>query len=104
MDSLQYFNIYDWEWTGRLKDLKCALILHHDAETVTMEERLDLYTPYDKSVLSRVRDLALTYFTQQDRKPKDPLQLSHDEFCKEYHSHSQHNQPCYKTKSLPEQL
>lgn len=102
---LQHFNWSNDMWTGRLKDLKCALVLHHDAGAVTMEdgENSDLVS-YSTSICKRVRDLALFYFSQPGRKPKDPLQLSDKEFCEEYHSHSKYNKPCYKTKRLPEQL
>lgn len=102
---LQNSRFLDPLWTGRLQNLECALILHHDAGTVTMEENEDLHrSPYNKAICKRVRDLALISFAHPDRKPKDPLQLSDDEFCKEYHAHSQNDQPCYKTKRLPEQL
>jgi len=92
-------------WTDHLIDLKCTLILHHDAGSVTVEggESLDLLS-YSPSICKRVRDLALIYFAESDRKPTDPLQMSDDQFCEAYHSHSQHDQPCYKTKILPEQL
>lgn len=105
VELLQDANFLDSLWTGRLRDLKCALILHHDAGAVTMEDNEDLdKSPYDPSVCRRVRDMALISFAQPDRKPKDPLQLSDDEFCEKYHSHFQHDQPCHKTKRLSEQL
>lgn len=102
---LKRLNFFYSMWTDRLVDLKCALILHHDARSVTMEddENSELFS-YDTSICTRVREMALISFARPDRKPKDPLQLSDDEFCNEYHSHSQNGQPCYKTKRLPEQL
>lgn len=91
-------------WTGRLEELNCALILHHDAGAVTMEDDGDLHkSPYDHSICRRVCDLALTSFAQPDRRLEDPLRLSDKEFCEKYHAHSSDNQPCYKTKHLPEQ-
>lgn len=105
LERLQRPNFFYCLWTGRVVNLKCALILHHDAGAVTVEDEEDFTrSSYSSPVCKRVRDLALVYFSQPDRKPKSPLQMSDKEFCEEYHSHSQSNQPCYKTKSLPEQL
>ncbi|KAH0287882.1 hypothetical protein M436DRAFT_81486 [Aureobasidium namibiae CBS 147.97] len=82
-----------------------ALILYHDAGAIAMEDNEDAHkSPYNDAICRKVRDLALISFAQPDRKPKDPLQMSDKEFCQKYHSHSPGNQPCYKTKSLPEQL
>jgi len=104
VERLQRTNFFYTSWTGRLVELKCALILHHDAKAVSMKDSENLSSPYSIAVCQRVRDLALISFAQPDRKPTDPLQMSDDQFCEAYHSHSQHDQPCYKTKSLPEQL
>jgi hypothetical protein len=81
--------------------LRCALILHHDPDSVTIEDwAFDSESPYSKSACSTVHSLALYYFCQPKKEPKDPLQLSVDEFCKEYHSHHKRGLSCYKAKTL----
>lgn len=83
-----------------LKDLTCALILHHDTEAALSE---DGEPKYHIITRKEVRRLAVSYFSSPEKEPKDPLQLSDDEFCKKYHSHHEKSLPCYKTKSLPEE-
>jgi hypothetical protein len=90
----------------RLYDLRCALILHHDADAIDLEHienADDSDSPYDYSTCSKVRSFALGYFCQPQREPKDPLQLSNEEFCKKHHAHHAKGLPCYKTKSLPKE-
>jgi hypothetical protein len=82
-----------------LNSLMGALILHHDAEAALAKDKTKLQ--YRSVICDRVRDMAMSYFFQPDREPKDPLQLSDDEFCKKYHSHHKKDVPCYKTRSLP---
>jgi hypothetical protein len=90
--------------SDRLVDLRRALILHHDAGAVLPEDHecMGLQSPYDDSTSTRIRAMALSYFSCSERKPKDPLQLSDAEFCKGYHAHNKKGLPCYKTQCLPE--
>jgi hypothetical protein len=86
----------------RLYDLRCALILHHDADAIDLEDFEDGNdSPYGNDTCRKVRSFALNYFSQPEREPKGPLQLSDEEFCKKYHAHQEKNLPCYKTWSLP---
>lgn len=94
-----------WAYGGCLIDdgPMCALILYHDALGVTPTGKTN--ATYSSFVSSRVHDMAMRHFvhrTDPDAEPKDPLQLSDDEFCNKYHSHHKKNLPCYRTKSLPE--
>jgi hypothetical protein len=86
-----------------LIDLKCVLILHHDARSaaVNSEKSSGERSYYTEAIRSKVRHLALSHFVQPGSEPKDPLQLSDHEFCNKYHTHHKNGQPCYKTKSLP---
>lgn len=85
-----------------LHDLGKALILHHDAEAGMINEQGG-ERHYRDSTCKTIRELAQKYFSKTEREPKDPLQLSADEFCRKYHSHHKKNRPCHKTKKLPEQ-
>jgi hypothetical protein len=90
---------------ARLDDLRCVLVLHHDASAVVVENGgdPDEYFPYHEQICIAVRNLALDHFSRTGGTPKDSLQLSDEEFCKQYHSHHENRLPCYKTKKLPEQ-
>jgi hypothetical protein len=99
-------NSVSFECRGRLHDLRYALILHHDADAIDLEHienADDSDSPNDYSTCSKVRSFALGYFCQPQREPKDPLQLSNEEFCKKHHAHHAKGLPCYKTKSLPKE-
>jgi hypothetical protein len=97
-------NSVSFRCSGRLHDLRCALILHHDAGAILAEDcdgsdvEDAAYGEFDSR---SIRELALSYFSQSEREPKDPLQLSEAEFCEKYHAHHAKDLPCYKTKSLP---
>jgi hypothetical protein len=82
------------------EDLQAALILHHDTEAALTEEKGKL--KYEQDICKMVREMAIRYFSRSEREPKDPLQLSDDEFCKTYHTHHKNGQPSYKTKHLPQ--
>ncbi|KAH0365270.1 hypothetical protein KCU65_g6221, partial [Aureobasidium melanogenum] len=83
-------------------DLANALILYHDTE-VGMRQEASGPQIYRATTCEAVRELAQKYFSKPEREPKDPLQLSADEFCQKYHSHHKKNLPCYRTKKLPQQ-
>ncbi|KAH0024578.1 hypothetical protein KCU78_g5025, partial [Aureobasidium melanogenum] len=86
-----------------LDDLGKALILHHDVKAGMADDKSS-EQHYRDHTRNAIRELAQDYFSHPEREPKDPLQLSADEFCKKYNSHQEKNLPCYKTKKLPEQL
>lgn len=81
-----------------------ALVLYHDPGGIAPKDKAkSRYTPI---VCSEVQKMAMRHFIHRLNPhlgPKDPLQLSDDEFCKEYHSHHKKKLPCYKIKSLPEE-
>jgi hypothetical protein len=84
-------------------DLMYDLILHHDAEAATccIGHGEDEHMYYDHGIREQIPDLALKYFTGPEREPKDPLQLSDQEFCKKYHAHNKEGLSCYRTQRLP---
>lgn len=81
-----------------------ALVLYHDPRGIAPEGKANSkYTPI---LCGQVQKMAMRHFIHRLNPhygPKDPLQLSDDNFCKKYHSHHKKNLPCYKTKSLPEE-
>ncbi|KAH0384295.1 hypothetical protein KCU92_g4592, partial [Aureobasidium melanogenum] len=85
-----------------LSDLGKALVLYHDGDA-GMSESTDNNHHYADSTRRAIRVLAQDYFSKHKREPKDPLELSADEFCQKYHSHHKKNLPCYRTKKLPKQ-
>jgi hypothetical protein len=99
VDRLRHFAMHGH--TVRLGDLLSALILHHDPKAVLTEDQDK--PQYTIMVCNEVRSRVVSYFSQSEREPEDPLQLSDDEFCKKYHSHHKKGQPCYKTKALPKE-
>ncbi|KAK6006584.1 hypothetical protein QM012_006994 [Aureobasidium pullulans] len=84
-----------WEVLG------IVLILHHDAEAAMSGRDTVDVSAYDSDTCRIVQEAAMMYFAKPEREPKDPLQLSVDEFCQKYHTHHKQNLPCYKTKKWP---
>jgi hypothetical protein len=88
---------------GYLNEIRLmeALILYHDPNAGVIRDGPGRC--YRHAIRVRVQEMAMNYFSRPEREPKDPLQLSEDEFCKTYHAHNKEGQPCYKTKTLPEE-
>lgn len=75
-----------------LKAIGIALIWHYDSAAVRR---------YDSQTRSDIRQAFNRYLHDETTEPKDPLEMSANDFCNTYHSHHEMDMPCYRTKWLP---